>query len=83
MIEILGPECPLCDAVDRNVRLVVERSGIEADIERVRDLRQHPGWLGVRTPAVVVCGELVVEGHAVEVGDMVRVIRTALAERAL
>lgn len=62
-IQVAGPGCPRCQAVEKNVREACEQLGISADVGHVTDPREI-ARLGVMiTPAVVVDGTVVESGH--------------------
>jgi small redox-active disulfide protein 2 len=57
-IKVLGPGCPKCHQTEKIVRETVGESGIQADIEKVTDIRQIAGYGVLGTPAVVVDGQV-------------------------
>ncbi len=57
-IKVLGPGCPKCDQTAKNVRDAVDAAGVDADIEKVRDLLKIAAYGVLGTPAVVIDGEV-------------------------
>ena len=57
-IKVLGPGCPKCDQTAKNVREAVDAAGVDADIEKVRDLLKIAAYGVFGTPAVVIDGEV-------------------------
>ncbi len=57
-IKVLGPGCPKCQQTEKIVRETVADSGIQADIEKVTDIREIAGYGVFGTPAVVVDGQV-------------------------
>jgi small redox-active disulfide protein 2 len=55
-IQILGPGCPRCDALEENVRTAVEALGLDARIEKVTDVGEIAGMGVFTTPALAVDG---------------------------
>jgi len=58
VIRILGPGCPRCDQLTREVRNALAELGLAADVEHVRDpaaVAKH-GFIG--TPALVINGRV-------------------------
>lgn len=62
-IKVLGPGCKKCQALEEEVREVVEEMGIEAKIEKVTDLKEITNYNIFITPGLVVNGRVVVSGH--------------------
>ncbi len=57
-IEILGPGCPRCQALEANVKEAVAELGIDAEIEKVTETAKIMGYGVVSTPGVVVDGQV-------------------------
>ena len=57
-IKVLGPGCPKCEQTEKLVKEVVQESGVDTAVEKVKDIMEI-AKLGVfMTPAVVVDGEV-------------------------
>lgn len=66
-IQVAGPGCARCQAVEKNVRAACEQLGVSAEVDHVTDPREI-ARLGVMiTPAVVVDGKVVESGHVPDV----------------
>lgn len=57
-IKILGPGCPKCQQTEKIVKEVVKEVGLEATVEKVKDIMEIAGYGVFGTPAVVVDGEV-------------------------
>jgi len=57
-IKVLGPGCPKCEQTEQRVREAVQESGIEASVEKVKDIMEIAKHGVFMTPAVVVDGEV-------------------------
>jgi len=57
-IKVLGPGCPKCEQTEKNVKEAVSELGLEADVEKVKDLLKIGSYGVFGTPAVVVDGEV-------------------------
>jgi len=57
-IEVLGTGCARCNTTEEIVKQAVLDSGIEAEVVKVKDLREIAKYGVMVTPAVVVDGEL-------------------------
>ncbi len=62
-IAILGPGCANCVTLDRRVRDAVADLGLAADIEKVTDYAAIAAYGLMRTPGLVIDGEVVVSGR--------------------
>jgi small redox-active disulfide protein 2 len=78
LITILGPGCKNCDALETRTREALERLRIEATITKVTDVVEIASYGVMRTPGLVVDGEVVVAGRV----PTVRALEEVLASRA-
>lgn len=77
-IEILGPGCRRCRTLEERTRDALAALGLEADVESVSDPARIAGRGVMRTPGLVVDGEVIVTGHV----PTVRELTKQLASRA-
>lgn len=70
-IQILGPGCPKCKALEQNVREAVAILAVEADVEKVTDINRMMDMGVMMTPA------LVLDGVVVSVGRVLSSVRIA------
>lgn len=82
-VEVFGPGCARCYALENNVKQAVQQLGIEAEVEHVTNvqetlkrLRQYKAML---TPALVVNGKLLSQGKVPTVSEIVQILTTYLA----
>lgn len=61
-IKILGTGCPKCNSLEKLIRKVVEESGVDANIEKVDDIMKIMEYGIMRTPGLVVNGEVRTSG---------------------
>lgn len=57
-IKVLGPGCPRCEQTAENVKEAVAEAGVDANIEKVRDLLEIAKYGVFGTPAVVIDDEV-------------------------
>ncbi|RJR40637.1 MAG: thioredoxin family protein [Desulfobacteraceae bacterium] len=57
-IKILGRGCAKCQATEKNVREAVAESGVDVKVEKVANLLDIANFGVLRTPAVVIDGEV-------------------------
>ncbi len=62
-IKVLGTGCPKCNNLEKLTRKVVEESGLEAKIEKVEDIMEIIEYGIMKTPALVINGEVKVSGR--------------------
>lgn len=63
VIKILGPGCPSCEQLEKEVREVVQELDLAADIEHIRDLKEISKYGMVPTPGLVIKKKLVSVGR--------------------
>jgi len=62
-IKVLGPGCPNCKILEKRVRDVVGKLNMDATITKVEDIMEIMTYNIIKTPALVVNGEVVVKGR--------------------
>jgi small redox-active disulfide protein 2 len=66
-IEVLGPGCPKCELLEKNVRIAVEEMELEAEVKKVSDIKEIASRGVLMTPGLVVNGKVVSSGHLLSV----------------
>lgn len=61
-IEVLGPGCWKCKALEENVRKALQDLGIDAKIEKVTDISKIIERVAM-TPAIAINGNIMAEGR--------------------
>ncbi|MGB7971419.1 MAG: thioredoxin family protein [Candidatus Deferrimicrobiaceae bacterium] len=69
-IEILGTGCPKCRQMAEVVRKAVERSGKDAAISKVEDVREISKWKVMATPALAIDDEVKIAGRVPTVEEV-------------
>ncbi len=62
-IKILGTGCPKCNSLEKITRKAVDKAGIEAQIEKVEDIMEIMEYGIMRTPGLVINGEVKIAGR--------------------
>ncbi|VFQ43054.1 thioredoxin family protein [Desulfoluna butyratoxydans] len=57
-IKVLGPGCPQCERLEREIMTVMAEAGIEADLDHVRDLKEIASYGVMGTPALIINREV-------------------------
>jgi small redox-active disulfide protein 2 len=61
-IEILGTGCAKCQKLEELVREVINTSGVEADIVKIKDIKQIMTYGVMTTPGLVIDGQVKIAG---------------------
>ena len=69
-IEVLGTGCARCNTAEEIVKQAVLEAGIEAEVVKVKDLREIAKYGVMVTPAVVIDGELKSEGRIPDLDEV-------------
>ncbi|NDY43393.1 thioredoxin family protein [Dissulfurirhabdus thermomarina] len=78
-IRILGKDCVSCNRLEEMVRLVLDRWGVAADLDHVRDLDEIWRYGVFKTPALVVDGKVVCAGRLPPQAEVEGWLREAVA----
>jgi small redox-active disulfide protein 2 len=62
-IKILGPGCHNCRRLDAYTREALRALGMTADIEKVEEITEIMSYGILRTPGLVIDGEVVISGQ--------------------
>lgn len=73
-IRILGPGCPRCERLAASVVTALERLGLAADVEHIRDAARIVKFGVVGTPALVVNGEVASAGRALSPDEVAAIL---------
>jgi small redox-active disulfide protein 2 len=57
-IKVLGPGCPQCDKLEQELMAVMAETGIPADIDHVRDIKEIGKFGVMGTPALIIKGKV-------------------------
>jgi small redox-active disulfide protein 2 len=61
-IKVLGPGCPQCERLEREVIAAMSETGISAELEHVRDLAEIGQYGVMGSPSLVINGKVMVVG---------------------
>ena len=75
LIQVLGPGCPRCEKLKKQVEEAVKQSGVEAQVEKVTDINVMMGFGIMMTPALVVDGEVKSTGKVLSVDEVKRLLQ--------
>jgi small redox-active disulfide protein 2 len=70
IIKILGTGCANCKKLEANVKEAVKELNIEAKIEKVENIKDIVSYGVMKTPALVVDGQVKMMGRVPSVNDL-------------
>jgi small redox-active disulfide protein 2 len=78
-IKVLGPGCVQCDRLERELMQVMSETGIVADIEHVRDIKEIGRYGVMGTPALIINGQVKSVGKVPLKSKMIEWLKEAQA----
>ena len=79
-IQVLGPGCANCERLEKLAREAVAELGVEAEVEKVTDMRQIMARGVMATPGLAVNDKLVSTGRVPSGSEVTSLIANALTE---
>ena len=73
-IAILGMGCATCNKLEDMVQIAVMETGVDAEIDHVKDIKQIMAYGVMTTPALVIDGKVVAAGKMPSLADLKRMI---------
>jgi small redox-active disulfide protein 2 len=74
-IKVLGTGCPSCKKLEKNVYDALKELNIEAEVEKVTEIKDIMSYGVMRTPALVVDGKVVISGQVPVVSKLVEILK--------
>ncbi len=74
-IEILGPGCARCKALEENAKQAAEELGLDAEIVKVTEMGKIMSYGVMSTPGVVVDGKVKGSGKLFSVEEIKKMLR--------
>lgn len=74
IIKILGPGCSNCKKLEANAKEAVIKSGAEAKIVKVENIKDIMGYGVMRTPAIVINEKVKAFGKVSTVDEIIKFI---------
>jgi len=66
-VQILGTGCPRCRKLEANARKAIKELGIDAEIEKVQDIKEITKFGVMMTPALAIDGKVKLSGEIASV----------------
>jgi small redox-active disulfide protein 2 len=76
-IEVLGPGCKNCSALEKATNEALGQLGMDASVDKVTDYATIAGYGVMSTPALVVDGEVRTVGRVPSVGEIAELLAKA------
>ncbi|MCX5758044.1 MAG: thioredoxin family protein [Candidatus Hydrogenedentes bacterium] len=73
-IQILGTGCAKCKTLLENTRKAVEESGVDAEIEKVQEIKEIMKFNILMTPGLAIDGEVKAAGRVLSADDIKKLI---------
>jgi small redox-active disulfide protein 2 len=73
-IQILGTGCAKCKTLAENARKAVDEAGVEAEIEKVEDIKEIMKFNILMTPGLVIDGEVKAAGRVLSPEDIKKLL---------
>jgi small redox-active disulfide protein 2 len=81
-IEVLGSGCANCQRLEALARQAIAGLGVEAEVEKVTDMKEIMARGVMATPGLAVNGKVVSKGRVPSAAEVTSLIATVLAEEA-
>lgn len=79
IIKILGTGCARCQQLEKTAKEAVKELGIEAEVEKVQDMKKILEYPILTTPGLVIDEKLVSSGKVLTRAEVTSFITTALS----
>jgi hypothetical protein len=76
-VKVLGPGCVQCDRMEQELMQVMAETGIMADIEHVRDIKEIGKYVVLGTPALLINGQIKSVGKVPLKSKMIALLKEA------
>lgn len=79
-IKILGTGCPNCVKLEANVKLALEKSGINANVEKVTDIAEIMSYNIISLPWIVIDEKVVSSGKVLSVDEIINLLKSSCCD---
>jgi small redox-active disulfide protein 2 len=76
-IQVLGTGCAKCKTLYETVKLAVQETGVDAEIEKVEDIEKIMAFEILMTPGLVIDGEVKTAGRLPSLDEIRKLILAA------
>lgn len=82
IIRVLGPGCPACENLERDIRDLLAKLNLAAEVEHVRDVNEIAEYGMIRTPGLVINNELVINGRVPRPEKLAQLLQEKLVKNS-
>lgn len=75
IIKVLGSGCLNCKRLEQNARKAVDELGLEAEIQKVEDIKDIMSYGVMKTPALVVDEKVVLKGRLAKSDEIKKLLK--------
>lgn len=75
IIKVLGSGCLNCKRLEQNARKAVDELGLEAEIQKVEDIKDIMSYGVMKTPALVVDEKVVLKGRIAKSDEIKKLLK--------
>ena len=79
-IQIIGSGCAKCTATEKVVKETIEELGINVELSKITRMLDIIGFGVMATPAIVVDGEIKIQGKVPSRDEVEQLLRSAICE---
>jgi len=69
-IQILGTGCPKCNMLKANAETAIKELGIDAEIEKISDIKEIMNFGVMSTPAIAIDGKVISAGKVLKTEEI-------------
>ncbi len=80
-VQILGTGCPRCRKLEANARKAIEELGVDAEVEKVQDIKEITKFGVMMPPALAIDGKVKSTGEVVPVKKIKKYLQEVGLER--
>ncbi len=73
-IEVLGSGCSKCKRLEKNVKVALKQTGMDAEVVKVEDINEIVNRGVMLTPALIVDGAVISTGKALAVDQIIKLL---------
>ena len=81
-VQILGTGCPRCRKLEANARKAIEELGVDAEIEKVQDIKEITKFGVMMTPGLAIDGKVKSTGEIASVEKVKKWLQEATVKPA-
>ncbi len=74
-IKVLGSGCSKCNKMIENTKNAVKELGLEANVEKIEEIKEIMAYGVMKTPAIVVDEEVKIKGRIAKVSEIKDILK--------